>query len=146
MRRARCGGGDHHGPVPAEADDAQCVQTLVAIESGPNAGAKTVLEFSGGPGQPQLAAGDHIRITREVDPSGTTTYSFYDYERTWPLIVLAAAFAVVIVAVARWRGLRALVGIVVAFVVLVVFMLPALRDGAPRFRSRWWRLPPSCTR
>ena len=39
-------------------------------------------------------------------------------------------FAVVIVAVARWRGLRALIGIVVAFVVLVVFLLPALRDGA----------------
>ena len=44
---------------------------------------------------------------------------------------MAAAFAVVIVAVARWRGLRALVGIVVAFLVLVVFLLPALRDGAP---------------
>ena len=36
-----------------------------------------------------------------------------------------------IVAVARWRGLRALLGIVAAFVVLVVFLLPALRDGAP---------------
>ena len=36
-----------------------------------------------------------------------------------------------IVAVARWRGLLALVGIVVAFLVLVVFLLPALRDGAP---------------
>ncbi len=36
----------------------------------------------------------------------------------------------VVVAVARWRGLRALIGIVVAFGVLVVFMLPALRDGA----------------
>ena len=42
---------------------------------------------------------------------------------------MAAAFAVVVVAVAGWRGLRALVGIVVAFMVLVVFMLPALRDG-----------------
>ena len=93
-------------------------------------GAKTVLEFSGGPGQPNLAAGDHIRITRQVDPAGATTYAFYDYERTWPLIALAAAFAVVIVAVARWRGLRALFGIVVAFLVLVVFLLPALRDGA----------------
>jgi uncharacterized membrane protein len=44
---------------------------------------------------------------------------------------LAAAFALVVVAVARWRGLLALVGIVVAFLVLVVFLLPALRDGAP---------------
>jgi uncharacterized membrane protein len=91
----------------------------------------TVLEFSTGPGQPTLARGDHIRIIRQVEAGGGTTYAFYDYERTWPLIVLAAVFAVVIVAVARWRGLRALVGIVVAFLVLVVFLLPALRDGAP---------------
>ena len=44
---------------------------------------------------------------------------------------LAAVFALVIVAVARWRGLLAMVGIVVAFLVLVIFLLPALRDGAP---------------
>lgn len=117
-------------PVPAEGDDRQCVQVSVAIESGPNQGANTLLEFSGGPGQPNLTVGDDIRLSRQVDPTGVTTYSFYDYERTWPLIALAAAFAVVVVAVAGWRGLRALVGIVIAFVVLVVFMLPALRDGA----------------
>jgi uncharacterized membrane protein len=33
--------------------------------------------------------------------------------------------------VARWRGLRALIGIGIAFAVLVGFLLPALRDGAP---------------
>src|SRR5690606_32989004 len=60
-----------------------------------------------------------------------TSYAFYDYERSWPLILLAAAFAVVIVVVAQWRGLRALIGILVAFGVLVLFLLPALRDGAP---------------
>ena len=117
-------------PVPAEGDGTQCVQVLVAIDSGPNKGANTVLEFSGGPGQPNLAVGDQIRITRQVDQTGITTYSFYDYERAWPLTALAAAFAIVVVAVAGWRGLRALVGIVIAFGVLVVFMLPALRDGA----------------
>ncbi|KUI02807.1 YibE/F family protein [Mycobacterium sp. IS-3022] len=117
-------------PAPAEGDKANCVHSLIAIDSGPNQGAHTLLQFSGGPGQPQLAVGDRIRITRQVDPTGTTTYSFYDYERAWPLTGLAAAFAVVVVAVAGWRGLRALVGILVAFAVLVVFMLPALRDGA----------------
>ncbi len=115
-------------PTQAQGDH-NCVQAFIAIDSGPNQGANTLLEFSGGAGQPQLAVGDQIRITRQVDPTGTTTYSFYDYERTWPLVGLAVAFAVVVVAVARWRGLRALIGIVVAFAVLVVFMLPALRDG-----------------
>ena len=118
-------------PQQAPPGAGRCVSTLVAIDSGPNAGANTLLEFSPGPGQPQFAAGDHIRLTRQVDAQGTTTYAFYDFERGWPVVALAIAFAVVIVAVARWRGLLALVGIVVAFLILVVFLLPALRDGAP---------------
>jgi uncharacterized membrane protein len=134
--KADCGGPDVGAVLtkydaPQAAADATCVHTVVAIDSGPNADAMTVLEFSNGPGQPHLLPGDNIRVIRQVDQSGTTTYAFYDYERTWPLIVLGAVFAVVIVAVARWRGLRALIGIVVAFAVLVVFLLPALRDGAP---------------
>jgi uncharacterized membrane protein len=117
-------------PEQAAAGGGQCVQDLVAIDSGPNKGANTVLEFSAGPGQPSLAVGDDIRVSRQVDAAGATSYAFFDYERTWPLTALAAAFAVVIVAVAGWRGLRGLIGIVVAFGVLVVFLLPALRDGA----------------
>ena len=118
-------------PVQAPAGGGTCVQSVVAIDSGPNSGAQTLLEFSQGPGQPHLAAGDHIRVTRQVDGGGTTTYAFFDFERTLPLWILGAVFAVVIVAVARWRGLRALVGIGVAFAVLTIFLLPALRDGAP---------------
>ncbi|MBX5488615.1 MAG: YibE/F family protein [Mycolicibacterium hassiacum] len=118
-------------PAPAPVEAGRCVLVRVGIDSGPNRGADTVLEFSGGPGQPNLVAGDDIRIIRQVDEAGVTSYAFYDYERGWPLIALAALFAVVVVAVARWRGLRALIGIVIAFVVLVVFLLPALRDGAP---------------
>ncbi|MGI9123841.1 MAG: YibE/F family protein [Mycobacterium sp.] len=118
-------------PVPGLAGSGTCVQSMVAIDTGPNAGASTLLEFSRGPGQPDLAAGDAVRVFRQVDNQGSTTYGFYDYERALPLALLAAAFAIVTVAVARWRGLRALIGIVVAFTVLAVFMLPALRDGSP---------------
>jgi uncharacterized membrane protein len=118
-------------PLPGQPGGAQCSEVLVAIDSGPNAGANTLLEFTPGPGQPQLKAGEHIRVIRQVDTQGATSYGFYDYERTWPLVGLAAVFAIVIVAVARLRGLLALVGIVVAFLVLVIFLLPALRDGAP---------------
>ncbi len=118
-------------PEPGLPDAGRCIHALIAIDSGPNDGANTLLEFSPGAGQPNLAAGEHIRIIRQVDPQGTTSYGFYDYERTWPLIALSVAFAVVIAAVARWRGALAMVGIVIAFMVLVVFMLPALRDGSP---------------
>ncbi len=118
-------------PAPGLAGSGTCVQSMVRIDTGPNNGAATLLEFSRSPGQPDLKAGESVRIFRQVDQQGITTYGFYDYERGWSLTLLSAAFAIVVVAVARWRGLRALIGIVVAFAVLVVFLLPALRDGAP---------------
>ncbi len=118
-------------PIAAPPGGGECVQALVQIDSGPNTGANTLLEFTDGPGQPSLAVGDDVRVSRQVDQNGTTSYAFFDFERTWPLSILVAAFAIVVIAVARWRGLRALIGIVVAFGVLMVFLLPALRDGAP---------------
>lgn len=118
-------------PQPAQPGAGRCTQTVVAIDSGPNSGAKTLLEASPGPSQPHFSPGDRVRLVRQVDDQGATSYAFYDFERGWALVALAGAFAVVIVAVARWRGLLAIVGIVVAFGVLVVFLLPALRDGAP---------------
>lgn len=54
-----------------------------------------------------------------------------DQVRDLPLGLLAAAFAVVVVAVARWRGLAALAGLGIAYGVLVLFVLPSLRAGEP---------------
>lgn len=118
-------------PQPPPTNSYTCQRSLVSIDSGPSKGSHTLLELAPGPGQPDLHAGDHIRLVRQDDPSGTTIYSFDDYARGLPLLLIAIVFAVVIVAVARWRGLRAVLGLVFAFGVLVVFLLPALLDGKP---------------
>lgn len=118
-------------PSPPSSNAFDCERSIVAIESGPDDGARTLLEVIPGPGQPDLQAGDEIRLVRQTDPAGATQYSFYDYARGFPLALVVAVFAVVVVAIARWRGLRALIGLVVAFGVLVAFMLPALLDGKP---------------
>lgn len=118
-------------PQPPPTNAYTCQRSLVSIESGPNKGSRTLLEIAPGPGQPDLHAGDHIRLVRQDDPSGTTIYSFDDYSRGMPLLLITLVFVVVIVAVARWRGLRAVLGLVFAFGVLVVFLLPALLDGKP---------------
>ncbi|MET7773031.1 YibE/F family protein [Nocardia sp. NPDC005366] len=108
-----------------------CQRSLITIDSGPHKGNKTLFEIAPGPGQPDLRAGDRIRLVRQTDPNGTPMYSFEDYSRGLPLTLIVIAFIVVIIAVARWRGLRALLGLVFAFAVLVVFLLPALLDGKP---------------
>ena len=118
-------------PSPPATATFDCERSIVAIESGPDDGARTLLEVIPGAGQPELKAGDEIRIVRQTDPAGATQYSFYDYARGFPLALVVAVFAIVVVAIARWRGLRALIGLGIAFGVLVVFMLPALLDGQP---------------
>ena len=118
-------------PQPPPTNAYICQRSVVSIESGPAKGSHTLLEIAPGPGQPDLHAGDHIRLVRQDDPSGNTVYSFDDYSRGLPLLLIVLVFVVVIVAVARWRGLRAVIGLVFAFGILVVFMLPALLDGKP---------------
>ncbi len=118
-------------PVPPPNNSYECQRSVIAIESGPNEGTRTLLEIGPGPGQPDLAAGEKVRLVRQTDATGATAYSFEDYSRGWSLLAVVALFVLVIVVVARWRGVRALLGLLVAFAVLVGFMLPALLDGKP---------------
>ncbi|GAB0102466.1 hypothetical protein JMUB6875_14340 [Nocardia sp. JMUB6875] len=115
----------------------QCARSVVAINSGADKGSWTLFVNSPTPDQPKLSVGDKIRIVPQKapktaqDPNPATIYSFDDYARGLPLTIIVIVFAVVIIAVARWRGLRALIGLVIAFGVLVMFLLPALLDGKP---------------
>jgi uncharacterized membrane protein len=75
--------------------------------------------------------GRQVRLGRLVDPAtGAASYFFDDLVRDLPLAWLAGIFAVVVVAIARWRGVAALAGLLVTYLVLVLFLLPALEDGS----------------
>lgn len=83
-----------------------------------------------------VKAGDNIRYlnlskVQGAEAQGTPAYVFVDFVRTLPIIFLAVLYAAVVIAVARWRGLRALIGLVGAYGVLVSFMLPGLVEGKP---------------
>jgi uncharacterized membrane protein len=66
-------------------------------------------------------------------PDGTDSdeevWAWHDYERSIPLLTIAAAFALAIILVARARGLRALIGLAIAFAVIGWYVLPALLHG-----------------
>lgn len=81
--------------------------------------------------------GDQIRYLNlsnaqgAAGSQGSPAYIFVDFVRTLPIILLAVLYAVVVIAVARWRGLRALIGLVGAYFVLANFLLPGLVEGKP---------------
>jgi uncharacterized membrane protein len=107
----------------------ECVSITISVTSGQTAGEVFTTEQSTGTGGRPLAAGDDILVLADTGPDGTTIYSFYEYQRTSPMLVLIALFAVIIIAFGRWRGVGALAGLAVSLLVLVVFLLPSLLDG-----------------
>ncbi len=75
--------------------------------------------------------GDEVRVVRTPPASGATeaSYSYFGTARTTPVALMALAFVVVVLAVARWRGLMALVGLAFAAAVMTMFVIPALLGG-----------------
>ncbi len=73
--------------------------------------------------------GDKVKLIRYAPEGQSTSYEFIDFQRGFPLTALAVIFAVLVIAVARWRGLFALVGIAVTLLALTKFMLPAFLAG-----------------
>jgi uncharacterized membrane protein len=108
---------------------AECVSITISVTSGQTAGEVFTTEQSTGTGGRPLSAGDDILVLADAGPDGTTIYSFYEYQRSSPMLVLVALFAVIIIAFGRWRGVGALAGLAVSLLVLVVFLLPSLLDG-----------------
>lgn len=81
-------------------------------------------------GVPTFHLGDRVRLAQTRDPiTGGTLYNFDDFQRGVPLALFAGLFAIVVIVVARWRGLAALVGLGFTYVVVGYFLLPALLDG-----------------
>ncbi|WP_338403910.1 YibE/F family protein [Cellulosimicrobium arenosum] len=78
-----------------------------------------------------LDDGDRLRVLHVPGAvaAGSTPYVFLDFERGLPIGILAVAYALVVLAVARWRGLAALAGLAGAFAVIGWFTLPALLGG-----------------
>lgn len=126
-------GGDAAGQAPRQGSE--CTFAFTEPDKGGNP-VKVVIN-------PDIAkshgvkAGENIRylnLSKAQGASaaqGSPAYIFVDFVRTLPMIFLAVLYAVVVIAVARWRGLRALIGLVGAYAVLVSFMLPGLVEGKP---------------
>jgi uncharacterized membrane protein len=74
-------------------------------------------------------AGDEVLVSVSEGPEGET-YFISDFIRTTPLVVLGLAFAVLVLVVGGWRGLRALLGLGVSLLVIVRFILPGVLAGA----------------
>ncbi|NNE94732.1 MAG: YibE/F family protein [Acidimicrobiales bacterium] len=82
------------------------------------------LEFD--PRLPDLALGDQAVLGYE---ESTDFYFFADQDRRTPLLWLTGLFAVVVIALGRFRGALALLAMATTLLVLVGFVAPSVLDG-----------------
>ena len=72
---------------------------------------------------------DHVLVTVAARAEGGYAFMITDVVRTGALALLGAIFLGFTVLVSGWKGLRALVGLAVSFVVLLCFVLPQILAG-----------------
>ena len=113
-------------PAP-QPGDTECLTVTLRLTSGPHAGSTVSFDQLSTAVVPFPHSGG---VVLSYDPKATgSEYAFTDIQRGRPLSVLFALFAVAVVLVARWTGLRAIVGLGASLAVLVEFVLPALLSG-----------------
>jgi uncharacterized membrane protein len=110
-----------------------CGTAVVEVTDGDGAGDFVSIDLPPEVVGAGIEVGDGFVLTRSIDPaSGDPSYAFADFQRSTPVITLALAFVLVVAAVARLRGVAALVGLGFAFVVLLQFILPGiLTESSP---------------
>jgi uncharacterized membrane protein len=107
----------------------ECIAATVRLLSGPDEGDEFVLDVLSSPLTPFPEQG-RVLLSYEPNADPGDQYTFADVERRQPLLLLGALFAIAVVALGRWTGLRALVGLGLSLVLVTLFVLPALLAGS----------------
>ena len=106
-----------------------CRTVTMLLTDGPNAGDQVDLpeiNLTFDVGAPDLSLGDQVILGYE---EATDFYFYADRDRRLSLTVLVALFAIVVVALGRFRGVLALLAMTLTVVVLVGFVAPSVLDG-----------------
>jgi uncharacterized membrane protein len=107
-----------------------CGTIAVTVSEGVDEGTEADIEVPPQVSEAGLEPGDRVALLRTPGADGQpSTLTYFEIERSQPLWLLAGLFALVVVAVARWRGVMSLLGLGFAAAVVGLFVLPALLVG-----------------
>lgn len=103
-----------------------CRTVTFSVNGGDQAGTVGTFElFNSG----DFSAGDDLRVIPSTRPDGEVVYTFFDYQRSTPMMILVVVFVVAVVLLGRWRGVGAIAGLAISLFVIVWFALPSLTEG-----------------
>ncbi|MFF0221742.1 YibE/F family protein [Streptomyces sp. NPDC004629] len=106
-----------------------CKKATIRVDTGKDKG-RTFTEIVQPDQSRQLHQGEKVVVAYEPSAPKDLQYSVTDVNRKFPLVLLAGIFALVVVVVGRLRGVMALVSLAISFLVLTLFILPAILQGS----------------
>ncbi|WP_112466362.1 YibE/F family protein [Streptomyces triticisoli] len=123
------------GASTAEGSSAQqqasgsCKKATIRVDTGKDRG-RTFTEIVRPDQSRQLYQGEKVVVAYEPSAPRDLQYSVADVNRRFPMALLAGVFALAVVAVGRLRGVMALIALAISFLVLNLFILPAILQGS----------------
>ncbi|MEV4335846.1 YibE/F family protein [Streptomyces sp. NPDC049590] len=109
--------------------DGTCKKATIRVDTGKDQG-RTFTEIVQPDQSRQLHQGEKVVVAYEPAAPKNLQYAVTDVNRQFPMMLLAGVFAVAVVLVGRLRGVMALVALAVSFLVLTLFILPAILEGS----------------
>ncbi|MER6121148.1 YibE/F family protein [Streptomyces sp. NPDC001795] len=106
-----------------------CKKATIRVDTGKDKG-RTFTEIVQPDQSRQLHQGEKVVAAYEPSAPKDLQYSVTDVNRKFPMALLAGIFAVAVVIVGRMRGVMALIALAVSFLVLSLFILPAILQGS----------------
>src|SRR5687768_363061 len=99
-----------------------CLAVDVRLRAGPERGEVISLELPDIASTPDYGSGDGVVVGRTEAPpelaGEAPSYYIADFQRDRPLLLLVALFAVAVVALGMWQGVRALAGLGLSLLLL----------------------------
>ncbi|OIO84001.1 MAG: YibE/F family protein [Anaerolineae bacterium CG_4_9_14_3_um_filter_57_17] len=119
-------------PIQMEGQTQTSQRVRVEILSGEYAGLPMELDYGKYRLTPQdqlLRPGDEIFITLGKNSDGVLEAFYVDFVRERALLLLLAVFVAAIVAMAGWKGFRALLALIFSLAVVVGYIIPHILAG-----------------
>jgi uncharacterized membrane protein len=109
----------------------ECISLSVLLTSGDSPGVTIQQVLPDEPSTPRFSVGDHVVLAYTGgNPSESESYQIQDFQRGTSMLWLVALFAAAVLLLGRWRGLASLAALGYSFLVLVVYLFPAILTGA----------------
>ena len=76
-----------------------------------------------------LSVGDKIIVSITKTPDNVVNAYFVDFTRTTPILWLAILFAVAIVLISQWKGIRSLLSMAFSLYIIISYIIPQILSG-----------------